>query len=61
MEYTAIAKLMPMTPAALPAVQKPSEIVTFSETATVNGAPVPPEDYRVERRRIDAPVSAIEG
>ncbi len=47
MKYTAIVALMLMVPVALLAAPKDSANVTFTETVTVNGASVPPGDYRV--------------
>ena len=47
MKYTTIFALMLMAPMALLAAPKNSANVTFAETVTINGAAVPPGDYRV--------------
>ncbi len=47
MKYTAIVAIMLMAPVVLLAAPKDLANVTFTETVTVNGAPIPPGDYHV--------------
>ena len=58
MRYTAIVAFILMTPLALLAASKNSGNVTFSETVTINGAQVPPGEYRVEWKGTGASVEA---